>query len=211
MENTQNEVSFLLPLILNSDLNTTLNLIRSNEKSLQSYDVWKLKFNQDYPNKKYFDFWTSKQNYLVRYKKSFAILLNFQDDDDACDENVSNTLFEYDSMLDHLTRFFFDITAHRTWWKVTHCIFSFDVEDKVIVIHRDDACLEHLFGQYDSMKKACDDVGTQVLQLPNHHSGVFVIVNLAKMTLCFWKQEGFQNVKQERGFYKYIEYRKGRY
>jgi hypothetical protein len=79
--------SLLLPLSMYTDFETTNNLIKSSDIFNEVPDIWRLKFNHDYPNRKYLDFWSSETNYRLQ-DKQWAVMI-------VGEPIVDRVLYEY--------------------------------------------------------------------------------------------------------------------
>jgi len=67
----------LLHIAFQTNYNTINSLI-STCKYYSAYpNIWKLACDVKFPDKPYFDFWTSKENYLVHERKNFNIIIHF--------------------------------------------------------------------------------------------------------------------------------------
>ena len=65
-------------IIINSDYATTLAFLQTCSYFASNSNIWKLKYQFHYPSKPYFDFWSSKENYLVNSKNKFFIEIGFR-------------------------------------------------------------------------------------------------------------------------------------
>jgi hypothetical protein len=87
------ESSLLLPLSMYTDVKTTKNLIKASDIFNEVPDIWRLKFNHDYPNRKYLDFWSSETNYRLQGKQ-FAIMV-------VGSPVVDDILYKYNDLKKH--------------------------------------------------------------------------------------------------------------
>src|SRR6187399_1354988 len=93
-----NNLDFLICVASHSNNNLitsilcTCRIINKNEK-----EIFKRAFELRYHSANYFDFWTPRQNYLVKYKRDFALLVNFHDK-----ITCSPFIYEYGGMMKNL-------------------------------------------------------------------------------------------------------------
>ena len=79
--------------ILNANYNDTLSLLKNNQE-LESDDVWRKKCQRLYPGRLYFDFYTPEENFLLKHRKKFTLMI-----DDTEDPIISNMIYEYNKIL----------------------------------------------------------------------------------------------------------------
>lgn len=148
-------------------------------------NIWKLKLQYYYPTKKYFNFWTGAQNYLVHCRGPLSIAINFRGS-----EYVDNNIYEYDPMLEYMLTGIANVNNHRI--HVPYLI-EFNIDDQFILI-KDDVCAgPKIFGQYesndDAVKAMKEDqlIEDQSREYPEVGNFNYVIINLELATLLFWK------------------------
>jgi hypothetical protein len=76
-----------------TDVETTRNLIKSSKIFNEVPDIWRLKFNHDYPNRKYLDFWSSETNYRLQDKQCSIMIVG--------PPVVDDILYEYSDIKAH--------------------------------------------------------------------------------------------------------------
>jgi hypothetical protein len=86
------DASLLLPLSLCADVETTKNLVKSSN-IFNEVDIWRLKFNHDYPNRKYLDFWSSETNYRLQGKQCAIMMVGAP--------VVDRIIYEYSDIKQH--------------------------------------------------------------------------------------------------------------
>jgi len=151
------------------------------------YDhIWKLKLKYYFPHKRYFNFWSGSQNYLIHSRKKFMLTANIEDRW----KYTSNKIYEYDPMLE-------DILQSNIDEKIPN-IFIFNIKKRFIVL-RHDWCYDeaqNLVIAYCSTKKNAISAikknqlilfkDTSMYTINNWHFS-YVIIDLKYANLIFWK------------------------
>ena len=58
--------NIIFEICLRTNYETTIKLLQLYPRILNKYNnIWKLKCNNQFPNKPYFDLWTGAENYLI--------------------------------------------------------------------------------------------------------------------------------------------------
>jgi hypothetical protein len=124
--------SLLLPLSMHTDVETTNNLIKSSDV-FNELDIWRLKFKQDFPNRKYLDFFSSETNYRLQDKEGprcplWAIMI-------VRDHFVDNIIHENDDMndvvFDRIGEYFHKGVAACG----TACLVEIEVKERYVIIY----------------------------------------------------------------------------
>ena len=161
----------IISIGIHTDFNKTILLAQTC--SYIHKNIWKLKLKYYFPNKKYFDFWTGSQNYLVYDKKIFMIGINFGM------EYIDNRIYESSKMLQNIME---DYKTNNDEF------IRFEVNRRFILIrynHSSYAVL--LVGQYDSKKRALISAKKNQELVVNKNSVSYSIVDLKMAVLKFWK------------------------
>lgn len=134
-----------------------------------------LKFQQEFKDRPYFDFWSPLENYLVQNKRCFALAVNFSD---GCD--VKNNILEYDPMLEIILNLSADLIHHGIGHRL-HDLIKFNVDRQFIVVREDCDYDVSLVGQYSTNEEAINFIKTDQLTLTSTYDGdgfYYVIINL---------------------------------
>jgi hypothetical protein len=113
-----------------TDFDTTKNLIKSSKIFNEVPDIWRLKFNHDYPNRKYLDFWSSETNYSIQDKQSarcpcWAIMIIGES------VVVDEILYEYDDIKEHA----FDKINRYVRHEVGCSLIKIEVKERYVIIY----------------------------------------------------------------------------
>jgi hypothetical protein len=144
-------------------------------------NIWKLKLQYHYPNKKYFDFWTGPQNYLIHSKGLFALAINFYDV-----KYVNKYIYEYDPMLQYVLNMIDD--TNRSHDINIPNLVEFNISDQFILVKNDSDLEPKILGQYETNKNAIKVIKKDKLK---KYIGIdnftYVIIDLEYTTPHFWK------------------------
>jgi hypothetical protein len=133
------DLDCFLSIGIHADFNKTLLLAQTC--SYIHKNIWKLKLKHYFPNKKYFNFWTGSQNYLVRNKK-FILMIEFDE------KYVRNVFYESNTMLN-------DFMWDNFYSKGLPEYITFNISRRFILVRNEGLFQEtFLVGQYDSKKRA---------------------------------------------------------
>jgi hypothetical protein len=148
-------------------------------------NIWKLKLQYHYPNKKYFDFWTGAQNYLVHCRGPLAIAVNFNGSG-----YMDKHIYEYDPMLEYILTIIDNANNKRI--HVPYLI-ELDISDQFILI-KDELCTRpKIFGQYETNDNAIKAMGEDQLkedqsrEYPEVGNFNYIIIDLELVTMILWK------------------------
>lgn len=173
-----NNLDCILSIAIHADFNKTILLAQTC--SYIHKNVWKLKLKYYFPNKKYFDFWTGSQNYLVQNKK-FILTINF---DEEC---IKSVFYEFNRMLSDFMWDNFYNNGLPEWVEIS-------VKRRFILVRYEGLFREtFLVGQYDSKKRALQSAKKNqeifLITEKDKWAGYFyyVIIDLKCSTPNFWK------------------------
>ena len=174
---------------VHSDYDTIVKLMNVYPFAFYKKNVWKLKCEREYPNKKYFNFWSSKENYLIRIRGDFCIYVN------KTYQECASYIYEYDDMLKQMLR---NMYTDRMDY-----MLNFKIEDQFIVIQQVYDGNFTIIGEYESNEKAleCVKINESMIinrTLPGIRFGQYVwysyaIINIERMKPQFWNLQNNTN------------------
>src|SRR5437899_1337039 len=97
--------SLLLPIVIHScDISTTKKLLTVCKSCFSDIDIWKFKFEYEFPEKSMLDFWSSFQNYRIQ-KTKMSILIQGGYKNPCVDQ----LLLEYQPIYQRLFKINYDL------------------------------------------------------------------------------------------------------
>lgn len=143
----------LVPIAVHScDVITTKKLLSICKGWSSDFDIWKLKFEHEFPNKKYLDFaFGGNENYYTNYRiqkcNNMSLLLSRN----ANGENVSNIIHEYSPIYDLIINFSDDSNNNND--SMTEFVrIRFD--DRFIILENYESCGFEIVSFHPSYDKA---------------------------------------------------------
>jgi hypothetical protein len=109
-----------------TDVETTRNLIKSSDIFNEVPDIWRLKFNHDYPNRKYLDFWSSETNYRLQDKQWSLMIVGAL--------LVDGILYEYDDIKEHVFKKINKYIHHGPGYQ-GGCLIKIEVKQRYVIIY----------------------------------------------------------------------------
>jgi hypothetical protein len=173
----------LLNIAFRADYQAINSLICTCKYYSEYPNIWKIACQTKFPNKSYFDFWTSKENYLVHERKSFALGINFGL------HKVSNYIYEYDDTFPKILEFYGQFIPHNVECKLP-VLLEFSVQAQFVVAVEDDDLNTFIYGQADTYQGAIDMMCSKYESdnIPEYaDSFEWAIIDLANCKPYFWK------------------------
>jgi hypothetical protein len=109
-----------------TDVDTTKNLIKSSEIFNEVPDIWRLKFNHDYPNRNYLNFWSSETNYRLQDKQWTIMIVG--------SPHVDDILYEYNDINERICDKINDYVHDGAGYTGGHLI-KIEVKERYVIIY----------------------------------------------------------------------------
>jgi hypothetical protein len=187
----------LLSIAFRTNYTAILSLICTCKYYSEYPNIWKLACEARFSDKQYFDFWTSKENYLVHERKYFCIVADFLEDD-IRNNTVDRYIYEqYGYISGRIEDDTFGI-------KLT-------IEAQFILIFQNNWHEISLVGQYKTYEGAKNAICIHELNiqwnydiLHGDEEYVYLIINLEHMVPYFIRSGAFRNISETNpGTYYY--------
>lgn len=167
--------------------------IRSKYKLIRKFNcvskyfnnVWYFACKEQFPDKKYFHFWTGYENYMVMYRTYFCLAINTR---------VEKELYEWDPMLLKILHLSYDIIAYGTGYNI-HTLLKFKVQNQYILLLNDETYEWAIVSQHTDHQSA-EDAMYQLIKCKHFKQKYeaarqgeeieMIIVNLEDLTPVFF-------------------------
>lgn len=145
----------LVPICIHSfDIKTTKNLLCVSKYPFHDINIWKLKFNYEFENSTYLDFWNSYNNYLIRKINNFGIYIQYNWS--SREYQIDNLLYEHSSDYTGDNDFMHDSFMMNDFDEIItdQCFYdNVDIQNKILLF-KFDTEYWWLDGQYSTIDEA---------------------------------------------------------
>ena len=141
--------SLLLPLAIHStDIITTKKLLCTIKYLFKDVNIWRLKYDYEFSDKKYLEFLSDYENYILHKINNFSLLIRTGDS-----PSIDNLLYEYIPVYDRLYDFVSD-AIHYGRGCENGKFFKVDIKDRFVIFFSH-ACEDfNVIGYYPTMEDA---------------------------------------------------------